>query len=98
VERNEESLYAVNNAATLRNNYTEAWINGGLIFALWDDLRSQEAFSIAKVMGYNETARDYILQSEPLLMMETKKKPSEFWAGMVVFALFAARHIIPRKK
>jgi hypothetical protein len=60
--------------------------------------KSREAFSIAKMMGYNETARDYMLQSEPLLMMESKKESPGFWAGMAVIALFAARRIIPRKK
>jgi hypothetical protein len=39
-----------------------------------------------------------MLQPEPLLMMETKKKSPGFWAGMAVFALFAARRIIPMKK
>lgn len=80
--RFEEALHAVNNAATLRNNYTEAWINGGLILsAMGRSEKSREAFSIAKMMGYNETARDYMLQPEPLLMMETKKNRQDFGQG-----------------
>jgi hypothetical protein len=60
--------------------------------------KSREAFSIAKMMGYNGTARDYMLQSEPILMLKTEKKSPGFWAGATVIVFFVAWIIIPRKK
>jgi hypothetical protein len=60
--------------------------------------KSEEAFSTAKSLGYNETVMDYLLQSEPLLMTETKKKSPGFWAGMAVFVIFVARAFVRSKK
>jgi tetratricopeptide (TPR) repeat protein len=94
-----EALHTVNNAATLRNNYTEAWVNGGLILeAMGEDKKAREAFSIAHMMGYNNTIDEYELTFDSILMKQNNEKTPGWEAATAMIVLLATRIFAHKKR
>ncbi len=84
------------------NNYTIAWVNGGLALkALGEKNKSELAFLAAHIEGYNKPVTDYVVQTEPQLMKDSpnsSKKAPDFGIALTLMLLLAMGSFMIRSR
>lgn len=90
--RNESALSCFNHASTLNQKFGGAWANGGMVLHVMGfENKSQDAFSVAKRLGYSRTKDYYLAETlPPALLDETKKSQGLGVAASIMLLFFVS--------
>ncbi len=98
--KNESALSCFNHASTLDQKFGGAWANGGMVLhAIGLENKSQDAFSVAKRLGYSKTNDYYLAQTlPPALLDETKKSQGPGVAASVALLSLVSLLLVQKKR
>jgi len=98
--RYQDALPCFSNAATINPKLAGAWANGGIVLQdLGLENKSQDAFSAARALGYNQTKTYYdALTLPPTILQENGKKIPDFCITSAIILICLVRVISLKKR